>query len=83
VNDGGGFYHININSALAGGLVGHTANYNAIGWKNIVADGASGLAGRVYVAVVGMVAGRFYQVHYMIVKVKWVNKFPSLDEVVA
>ncbi|HUX76334.1 MAG TPA: hypothetical protein VMY40_06805, partial [Anaerolineae bacterium] len=50
VDDTGGFFHVDIyGDFLRTVLVGHTATYNAAGSQAIVADGASGLGGTIYI----------------------------------
>ena len=54
VDDGAGFFHAAFyKDAARTQLVAHTATYNAIGAKALVADGSSGLGGTVTIDAVG------------------------------
>lgn len=53
-SEGGGFYAIKLYSDSGRtSLVAHTANYNAVGMQTLVADGASGIGGKIGAGTLG------------------------------
>lgn len=78
IDDGGGFYHIALyDDSARTSLVGHTATYNGTGSKAIVADGASGLGGTIYVDAVTAVDADI-TVDYALATISHWDRYDSL-----
>lgn len=76
VDDGGGFFHVDIYSdAARTQLVGHTATYNSTGSQAVIADNASGLGGTITVDAVTAADSDIVIEHgqYVLTWYSWIN----------
>ena len=81
VDDGGGFFHVEIYKAAAdgaGNLIAHTVTYNTTGQKALVADNASGVGGTVGIGAVTAIEYDCY-VNFTLGSVTFYNRYDSLQ----